>query len=92
MRLAEHLKAKELDDRKTLVRRYRELLVTGDSITAAQLEELQSIMEKLGYDSVRVAKDADAVAMRRKLQTVASGEADAEKKMNAAQASTCDLV
>jgi hypothetical protein len=93
MRLVEHLKSKKMEDRQSLIARYRAILTAADSATPEQARELEGIIEKLGYDLERVAKDADAIAMRGKLQRTAAGEADAQKQMNIARqkhAAWCD--
>jgi hypothetical protein len=85
MKLIEHLKAKESKDRETLVQRYRQILTAADAATPEEVRELQGIMLKLGHDSERVAKDADAIATRRKLLDIVADEADALKRMDAAR-------
>jgi hypothetical protein len=86
MRLVEHLKEKELRDRSGLIARYRKLLEVGDSPTHEQVAEIMEIAAKLGFDSDRIGKDADAIVARRRLQKVASEEGDRLKTAEAARA------
>ncbi|MGD0464663.1 MAG: hypothetical protein ABSB74_19435 [Tepidisphaeraceae bacterium] len=62
--LMKQLRGKEARDGMKLIARYREILEAADGATPAQVEELSGLMQKLGYDSAQVEKDARALANR----------------------------
>jgi hypothetical protein len=66
-KMLDKLKNSEAADRRERITRYAELLMIGDAVTADQIAELKTLMDKLGFDSKRAEADARALAERKRL-------------------------
>jgi len=87
------LRDKEQRDRAEWIIHYREILLIGDAATSEQINELQELMDKLGFNSVKVKADAEALAFRSKLIAKVKSlpaRKEAMDKSRAQHAAWCD--